>query len=170
MKKESEMFFDNLTKRELEKLESIAMLKTYEQNTSIVEEGLPGSSFAVILSGKVEVRKRLDGGRYKALVVLGPFDLIGELGFLGAESRSASVFALERTETLSFERAAFNALAEVQPHIGMTVYHNMARILAERLASNNVNLMDTIIWALGHARGVTDEAAKAGGSRLRWAG
>ncbi|MEI6972190.1 MAG: cyclic nucleotide-binding domain-containing protein [bacterium] len=164
------MFFDNLTKTELEKLESIGILKTYEQNTSIVEEGLPGSSFAVILTGRAEVRKRLEGGRYKALVVLGPFDLIGELGFLGAKSRNAGVVALERTEILSFERDSFQALAAVQPHIGMTVYHNMARILAERLCSNNSNLMDTIIWALGHARGATDEPPKAGSTRLRWAG
>lgn len=164
------MFFDDLTKRELEKLESIGMLKTYEQNTAIVEEGLPGSSFAVILSGRVEVRKRLDGGKYKALVVLGPFDLIGELGFLGAKSRSASVIAIEKTEILSFESDAFQALAAVQPHIGMTVYHNMARVLAERLSSNNAALMDTIIWALGHARGGLDDPPGTGGSRLRWAG
>lgn len=164
------MFFDNLTRKELDKLESVGVLKTYEQNTPIVEEGLPGSAFAVILKGRAEVRKRLEFGKYKALVVLGPFDVIGELGFLGVKSRSASVVALERTEILSFERDAFQTLAAVQPHIGMTVYHNMAQILAERLASNNAMLMDTILWALGHARGGDDEAPGTGGSRLRWSG
>ena len=102
--------------------------------------------------------------------MLVPFDVIGELGFLGVVTRSASVVALEKTEILSFERDTFQALAAVQPHIGLTVYRNMAQILAERLASNNVNLMDTIIWALGHARGGADGPPGAGGSRLRWAG
>jgi len=131
---------------------------------------MPGSSFGVILTGKAEVRKRLDGGKHKALVEIGPFDLIGELGFLGVESRSASVIALEVTEVLSFERKSFQALAERFPHIGMIVYQNMARILAERLASNNISLMDTIVWALGRPRGVTTEAPGTGGSRFRWAG
>ena len=160
------MFFDNLDKTELELIEKIGVMKKYQKDAFIIEEGMQGSSFGVILSGRVEVRKRIRGGEFKALVQLKPFDLIGELGFFGAACRSASVIAVEPSSILSFEHDIFHALATNRPRIGMVVYYNMARILAERLVSNNVNLMDTIIWALGHAPGPRTNVSK----RMDWAG
>lgn len=147
------MFFEGLDDKELEKLEKIGVLRKYKAHEAILKEGEGGTSFGVILKGRVEVRKGLGDGTYKALVELKDFDVIGELGFLGAATRTASIIALNDTEILEFDRPIFEKFVTSKPDIGWKVYRNMARILADRLTSNDAMLMDTIIWALGQPKG-----------------
>lgn len=146
------MFFEGIDEKEMERLERVGTLSKYHKDEAILKEGEAGTSFSIILKGRVEVRKNLIDGSYKALVELGVFDLIGELGFFGVATRSASVIALEDTDMLEFSRPDFERFVEERPKIGWKIYRNMARILADRLASNDANLMDTIIWALGQPR------------------
>ena len=145
------MFLDKLTQKELNKVEGVGEHRKYQAGEMIIKEGDSGSSFSLILSGRVEVRKRLGVGQYKALVELGPCDLIGELGFLGAESRTASVVAVTDCELLEFRRDRFEQVVEDYPTVGAKVYRGMAEVLAQRLASNDETLMDTIFWALGRS-------------------
>ena len=147
------MFTDGLKESELNKLERIGKLRNYTSGSFVVQEGLPGTSFFLVIGGTVEVRKNLAAGQYKALVELQTGDLIGELGFFGVAARSASVIATTDAQLIEFHRDAFVEFASTYPKIGMAVYRNMARILAERLASNDSSLMDTIMWALGQPRG-----------------
>lgn len=144
------MLFECLTQKELTKLENIGRVRDFKQGDALITEGVAGTSFSIILDGRVEVRKGMRGGQFKALVELGPCDLIGELGFFGAESRTAGVIALTDGKSLEFEKQAFEALVESQPAIGAKVYRGMAEILAQRLTTSDESLMDTIIWALGH--------------------
>ena len=145
------MFLDTLTQREMSKVEAVGSHKVYAAGDTVIKEGESGTSFALILLGRLEVRKRLSAGHHKSLVELGPCDLVGELGFLGAESRTASIVALTDAELLEFSRAAFEKLAEDYPAIGVKVYRGIAQVLAARLASNDETLMDTIFWALGRS-------------------
>jgi hypothetical protein len=55
-------------------------------------------------------------------------------------------------EILEFPRDRFLKFAESRPWIAMKVYRGMAEVLASRMASNDQDLMDAIIWALGHGR------------------
>ena len=145
------MFLDKLTQKELTKVESAGEHKKYKAGDTIIKEDENGSSFSLILSGRVEVRKRLAVGQYKALVELGPCDMIGEMGFLGSESRTATVIAATDCELLEFTRENFEKVVEATPAIGAKVYRGMAEVLAQRLASNDETLMDTIFWALGRS-------------------
>lgn len=164
------MFFDDLDKKDLSVLEKVGRAVNFNKDEYMIQEGLAGTSFSVILSGRVEVRKKLPGGRFKALVELKPFDLIGELGFFGAPCRSASVIALEATQILEFDHEVFEKFAASNPRIGMIIYRNMGRVLAERLVSNDVDLMDTIIWALGQPRGASPRGMDLGEARRLWVG
>ena len=146
------MFFDGLSEKDLAKIEKIGSLHKYKQGEAVLKEGEGGTSFSIVLKGKVQVRKYVADGTYKALVELSEFDLIGELGFFGATNRTASVVALEDTEMLEFSRPGFEKFTESKPEIGWKVYRNMAQILADRLTCNDETLMNTIIWALGQPR------------------
>lgn len=143
------MFFDELNQKELTKVENIGIVRKFAPNDAIICEGSHGSSFSIILSGSVQVRKSLRGGHFKALIDLGPLDLIGELGFFGAVCRTASVIATTETEIMEFERTSLNELIDKNPAIGAKIYRGMAEVLAARLATSDESLMDTIIWALG---------------------
>jgi CRP-like cAMP-binding protein len=154
------MFFNRLTPEQREKIRSIGNFRDYPKGTHVFEEGTVGSSFALLLEGRVEVRKRLDaGGKHKKIVELGKGALIGELCFLGVECRSASVVALVDCEVIEFERRAFEDLIGVEPEIGLALYRGMAQELAQRLVSIDEQLMDAIGWALNKTATRSDEGS-----------
>ena len=125
-------------------------LRSVKSGDMVLREGESGSAFYLIISGRVEVRKGMRGGQFKALVNLGPADLLGELGFFGAENRTASVMTVSECNMLQFDKDVFKKFAEANPEIGMKVYRGMAEVLSKRLTRIDESLMDTIIWALGH--------------------
>ena len=142
------MFLNCLSPEEIALIESIGVVKKYPAGFHLIEEGATGRSFILILTGAVEVRKGLRGGKYKRLVELGACDLIGEIGFLGVQNRTASVVAIDDVEVMEFDRDAFTRLIEVHPTIGMKAYRGIAEELARRLSQNDEDLMDAISWAL----------------------
>lgn len=146
------MFLNCLSPDEIGVIETIGTVKLYPQGAFLIREGEPGTSFVLILSGVVEVRKNLRGGKYKKLVELKACDLIGEIGFLGVHNRTASVLALEDTEVMEFERTAFMKLIEQNPVIGMKAYRGIAEELAQRLSRSGDELMDAISWALAQGQ------------------
>ncbi len=152
------MFLQCLSPSDIAQIEKIGCVKQYPAGYHLIEEGVVGSSFILILSGTVEVRKGLRGGKYKRLVELGPCDLIGEIGFLGVQSRTASVVALEDVEVMEFEREVFARLIEANPMIGMKAYRGIAVELARRLSQSDEDLMDAISWSLAQSKNTVAES------------
>ena len=151
------MFLNCLNPDEIAQIEKIGLVRQYPKGFYLIEEGGNGSSFILILGGTVEVRKGLRGGKYKRLVELGACDLIGEIGFLGVTSRTASVVALEDVEVMEFEREVFMRLIEANPTIGMKAYRGIAEELARRLSQSDEDLMDAIAWALAKSKSTMPE-------------
>ena len=143
------MLFNDLSAEEIASVEETGVLQKFEEGAVIIQEGQAGSSFFLIATGHVEVRKNVGEGRYKKIIELGPGDVFGEIGFLGVGCRSASVVAVGDCEALEFRRADFERLIEAQPAIGVKSYRGLARELARRLAQSDDDLKGTIVWALG---------------------
>ena len=143
------MILRDLTTDEMAAVEKIGRPRVCRQGDYIIQEGEAGSSFFLILDGRVEVRKSIGLDKYKKLVELGPLDIFGEVCFLGVESRSASVLALEPSHVMEFGRVEFENLIVFQPKIGLKLYRGIARELAQRLAAVNGELKDALVWALG---------------------
>jgi len=129
------MFLDDLSQSELEQLEGIGKLTDYAAGEEVVREGGSGSFFGIIIEGELDVFKRMEDGERHLLVKLGPADLIGEVGFLGSPSRSASVMAETDCRILIFERNRFEQWVEDIPWLGVKVYRGIAQELAGRLAA-----------------------------------
>ncbi len=146
------MFLNCLNPDEIAVIETIGQLKNHPKGSCLIREGETGNSFILILSGSVEVRKTLRGGRYKKLCDLKACDLIGEIGFLGVNYRTASCVAMEDTEVMEFSRESFLKLIEKHPVIGLKSYRGMAEELARRLSRSDEELADAITWALAQSR------------------
>lgn len=142
------MFLECLNDEEMAMVESIGDIKKYPNGFHLIEEGSNGSTFILILGGEVEVSKGMRGGKYKLLVTLGACDLVGEIGFLCAEVRTASVVAISDVNALVFEREKFSEFVELNPIIGLKIYRGIAEELAQRLSRNDEDLMDAITWAM----------------------
>lgn len=146
------MILRNLTPDEMAAVEKTGASQVYAKGAAIISEGEEGSSFFLILDGRVEVRKSIGSDKYKKLVELGPLDIFGEVCFLGVTYRSASVLALEPTQVMEFSKDKLESLIVTRPSIGLKLYREIAGELAHRLAKVDGDLKDTIVWALGDSR------------------
>jgi CRP/FNR family transcriptional regulator, cyclic AMP receptor protein len=107
----------------------------------VFHEGDTGDSAHLIDSGTVAVRVTGPSGDLVTLDVLRPGDVFGEQALIGDGSlRSATVVALERTETMRFDRVEFEALWDNHPEVAMVV----AKMLDTRLRATSQALLDAL--------------------------
>jgi len=87
----------------------------------------------MVVTGRIRVFDPLPDGRERPLTVLGPGAIIGEIGVLTQQVRSASVVAEMRTELLRLDVAALERVRKWSPYTAAKLFRNIARMLGERL-------------------------------------
>jgi CRP/FNR family cyclic AMP-dependent transcriptional regulator len=113
----------------------------YPKGGFIFHEGETGDSAHLIDSGTVAVRVTGPSGDLVTLDVLKPGDVFGEQALLDDHSvRSATVVALERTETMRFHRQEFEALWDNHPDVALVV----AKMLDARLRATSQALLEAL--------------------------
>lgn len=125
--------FEALEGEELAALAEIALEKDAAAGEVFFEEGQPAHHLYFIVSGKVEVFRRLDSSE-RLLAVLGPRECFGEMAILDDEPRSASTRALEQAVVLKIDRESFRELIQERPQIAFGIF----KILCARLRSKNM--------------------------------
>jgi CRP-like cAMP-binding protein len=98
----------------------------------IVREGEPGDTLFVILSGLAEVL--LAEAPDRPVGMLGAGDTFGEVGFLTARPRIASVVARAPCELVVLSGDFLRGFIEREPAIAAKILLNLSRALASRLA------------------------------------
>jgi serine/threonine protein kinase len=88
-------FFDSFADEEIDEILNASTMATYATGQSIIQEGDIDNAFYIIALGTAEVRK---GG--KSLHVLDKGDCVGEIGFLTAARRTATVVATSKVLAL----------------------------------------------------------------------
>jgi stage III sporulation protein SpoIIIAA len=59
---------------------------------------------------------------------------------------------MEPTQVMEFSKGKLESLIVGRPDIGLKLYREIARELAQRLATVNGDLKDAIVWALGESK------------------
>lgn len=90
----------------------------------LCQEGTPGDSLYLILSGEADVLKRK-----QPITVLGPGEVFGEMAVLTGSPRSATVVARTPMELYELKKSDFDLVLTRSPHIAGA----LSRILARRL-------------------------------------
>ncbi len=114
----------------------------------IIARGEAGRHLHFLTSGRVEVRVKSDGGAVVTVAVFRAGDSFGEMSLLTGDATSADVVAVEDSETLVLDRAAFDALTSAHP--GML--RDFVRVISRRLRETDS--------AVGVARDMTDVVAR----------
>lgn len=96
----------------------------------ITRRGERKAELYVLLSGRVEVKRPDDG---VPILSLERGAVIGEMGLVRHQPRSADVEAVEDTEYLVLDERFLNRLRRQYPRIAATVFLNLTRILSDRL-------------------------------------
>jgi CRP/FNR family cyclic AMP-dependent transcriptional regulator len=103
--------------------------RSYRRGEILFHEGDPGDTLLIVVSGQVKVVLTAPDGEEAVVALFGPGDFFGDLSLFDGRPRSASVVALEPTETLVLHRNDFQAFLRAHP----SVTSEMFTVLAGRI-------------------------------------
>ena len=102
----------------------------------VIEEGAPGETLLVILSGELEITKR-DGQNEIVLASRKAGEFLGEMAMFTQSLRSADVVAETPTRLLRFTAEAFRQLIKDNPAAAAPMLFAIARTMANRILADN---------------------------------
>ena len=114
-------FFLNLPNDEIAALAEIALLKQYQKEELIFEQGDAGNGFFIIVTGRVKVFKLSFDGKEQILHIFNSGEHFAEVPAFDGQCFPASAQALEPTELLFFPRTAFLNLLHHHPSLAVSL-------------------------------------------------
>jgi CRP/FNR family transcriptional regulator, cyclic AMP receptor protein len=126
--------FADLSRRHLRRIAELADDVSYRDGRTVVESGLPGNAFFVVVDGRVKVYAgAIPSGRPRAR--LGPGDFFGEMAILDGGPRSATIVADGPVTLLRLPRSAFLKMVSKEPTVAVKIMAGLAGRLRRGAAS-----------------------------------
>ncbi|WP_020658123.1 Crp/Fnr family transcriptional regulator [Amycolatopsis benzoatilytica] len=122
-------FWPALSAAERGKVAELAVRRTYRRGDVVCHEGDHAAVVVLLLSGHVRITNATSDGREVVVAVRGTGDVVGELGAIDGQPRSATVEALDEVEALVVPAARFAALCRREASISWV----LLLVLAARL-------------------------------------
>jgi len=120
---------------------STARRRRFARREVLFHEGDPGDTLHLIDKGRVAIRITTPLGDRATVGVLGRGDVVGEMAVLEeAGRRSATVVALEASETLSIDRGQFLDLRRRYPDVDLFIFN----VLMANVRRANVQLTEAL--------------------------
>jgi len=118
---------------------SIARRRTFGRNEVVFHRGDPGDTLHLVVSGRFASRIATPAGDTVLIAVYGVGDSFGELALVGGGAlRSATVGALEPSETWTILRDDFTRLLERYPGVNSV----LVAILADQVRRSNERVIE----------------------------
>lgn len=126
--------FAGLSESALAFIERTAQNRRFATGQMLLRQGDPSDCMHVILSGRVTLERTHPHMLERVtLAELGPGEVVGEMGLLDGEPRSATVVAIAPTETIELDAVLLNDILRQYPQVSS----KLLRILSQRLRSTN---------------------------------
>ena len=109
---------------------------------ALFKEGDRGDSLMIVLDGHLVASVRSDTGTMEEVARLGPGEVVGEMAFVDAEPRSATVTAPAGATVLEFSRGALDGLRTTAPRVAAAIHRNLLADVARRLRDVGEKLTD----------------------------
>jgi CRP-like cAMP-binding protein len=129
--------FENLSLKELEKIERIARTETHAKDAVLFSEGDPGSQCYVIIKGEVRISKFIPNIGEEALAVLKAGDYFGEMALIDNFPRSAHAIANTDIEALAIDKTDLDKILIMDRELGYKLLWAFTRTLSRRLRETN---------------------------------
>lgn len=123
-----------LKKGEIRRVLTMGVVKTLKAGDQFITQGEESHNMILILEGRVDVLKNHTGD---PLISIKAGDIVGEMGFLTGEPRSASVITRTETEIFEISENLIQLVAKRFPRIGNKLFFNISQILSQRLKETN---------------------------------
>lgn len=130
--------FSVLSEEELDRFARAGMTTEHDAGDTLVEEGVVGYRFYLILAGAAVVER--DGGE---VARIGAGDFVGEISLLGGGHATATVRCTEPTQCFTLQRERFWEVLDAEPRIALRILEVVARRLEQELhAKERASLSD----------------------------
>ena len=133
------ILFDGLNVEEIRAINGLTTTVTFEAGETIFTQSAPDDSLYVLVSGQVRVDIE-EGGSTRQVAVLDPGAVLGEVGLLIKEARSATATAQTGAKLLKLPRDTFRAELDNGNLAAYKVIFNIARDMARKLRHMNHQL------------------------------
>ena len=140
-------YFEFLTEEERDEFLEASEPVSFGAGERIIEEGAEPGNLYVLTTGRVEVRKRLAGGRDRLLAEIVAGDeptVVGERGLLGESGASATVTAADEVRGLRIPRETFRRMVSEGRPAAFKLSYRIARTLARRLTRLDEEVVEAI--------------------------
>jgi CRP-like cAMP-binding protein len=126
---------------DVRELLQIARRRRFARNEVVFHRDDPGDSLHLIVEGRFSVRVMTPLGQVATVAIRGRGEAFGEMALVGADSRrTATVTALEASETFAVYREQFDALRARRPEIDELLF----RFLVAEVRSLNNRLLEAL--------------------------
>ena len=117
--------FNEFSDEELARFVELTEARQYEQGWPIYEEGKPGRSALVLVSGEVEIRKHLGKGDM-TVARLSPGVMVGQGALADRSHRMVSLVAVTPVAALAIDRSAYRQLLDELDPVAMRIQRQVA--------------------------------------------
>lgn len=128
--------FRGLTLEQAQRLLGVCEILKYRAGEVLYKEGSPSTEMFMLLSGRLAVRK---GGR-TVLAEITPVDIVGEMGIVTGQVRSAQVVVLEDSMGLSIRKDRLDTLLKPDADLDRKISKNIIGILCHKIREDGVRL------------------------------
>lgn len=134
--------FNGLEDEELDKIQTIAVVRKFPRQHVIFLENEAAEGLYVVKSGSVKVYLSTEEGKEKILAIFGEGDVFGEMSLLDGGQRSATAQTLEESTLIHMMRKDFLNLIGRHPDLSAKII----RTLSQRLRKANDQIEMMAFW------------------------
>ncbi len=131
--------FETLAPADLEALASVAVTQSLAPRQELFHKGDEGSQIYVVATGQLKVVTTSTEGSDLIFCLLGPGEVVGEIGILADRPRTATIAAKKPSELIVIDRREFRSLLRTRPDVAL----ELLAVLARRLARVSEFVEDT---------------------------
>lgn len=154
--------FANLEPQVVQHLQDAAIPKRFARNTILFSKGDESNALYLIREGRTKAVITDEQGKEIVLNTFGPDDYFGEIAFLSAEPRTATVVTATPTEVLILYRRDFKEVLSKHPD----VMFEFIKVLIERVR-NSTDQIESLAFrdVYGRVRALLNGLAKEEGEK-----
>ena len=153
--------FRDLPPEGLAMLVALGQSRSFPTGSVLMRQGDASESLYVVVNGRLKVEREVAGDKAPLLLAeLGPGEVVGEMGVLDREPRSATVTATRPTETVELSAAAIGTTILRYPEVST----GLLRTISRRLRSSD-ELAEQIVRRVGSSVGREPEQDAAAGTQ-----
>ena len=134
-------FLEGFEPEHIDKLAGMASEVRFGKGELIFREGDQSSFFYLLLSGKVSLETNTPGHMLR-IVTLGRGEELGWSSVTAHHSKQFQARSLEETQALAFDGVRLQHACEEDCRFGYTLMRAMLRVVAQRLQSTRLQLLD----------------------------